>query len=73
MLGVTLARFGCYGVLVWLIIGFLISVFYVGEYLDRPPEGQPFWKAGVTVRYIQVVWRNMYEVFFRQSGALEQF
>ena len=39
MLGATLARLGCYGVLVWPSIAFLISVFFVGEYLDRPPEG----------------------------------
>ena len=58
MLGATLQRLGCYGVLVWLLIGGLIAIVYVGEYLDRPEEEKSFWKAGVTVSRILVVFQK---------------
>ena len=45
----TLTRLGLYGVVVWLLVGVLITLISVGEYLNRPPAQQSFWKAGVTV------------------------
>ena len=55
MVGATLARLGCYGVLVWLLVGFFITLIFVGEYLDRPPEQQSFFKAGVTVSCVYIM------------------
>jgi len=49
MLGATLKRLGCCGVLVWLMIGAVFATFFIGEYLERPEEQKSIWKAGVTV------------------------
>ena len=50
MLGSTLKRLGCCGVLVWLAIAGTFATFFIGEYLERPEAEQTFWKAGVQVR-----------------------
>jgi len=47
MLGATLKRLGCCGVLVWLLIGAVFATFFIGEYLERPEEEKSIWKAGV--------------------------
>ena len=49
MLGQTLKRLGCCGVLVWLTIAAVFSTFFIMEYLERPASEKSFWKAGVTV------------------------
>ena len=49
MLGSTLKRLGCCGVLVWLAIGGTFATFFIGEYLERSEEDKTFWKAGVQV------------------------
>ena len=49
MLGQTLKKLGCCGVLVWLTIAAVFSVFFIMEYLERPDSEKSIWKAGVTV------------------------
>ena len=49
MIGSTLKRLGCCGVLVWLAIAGTFATFFIGEYLERPEEDKTFWKAGVQV------------------------
>ena len=50
MLGQTLKKLGCCGVLVWLTIAGVFSTFFIMEYLERPDSEKSIWKAGVTVR-----------------------
>jgi len=48
----TLARnLGCLGVLVWLGLSTVFTVFFIGEYQERTTDKQSFWKAGVTGIY----------------------
>ena len=55
MIGPMVKKLGCCGVIVWLLISAVIATFYIGEYLDRPPEHQSFWKAGVMVIYFKII------------------
>ena len=55
MLGSTLKRLGCCGVLVWLAIAGTFATFFIGEYLERPEEDKTFWKAGVQVPALCIV------------------
>ena len=55
MLGATLKRLGCCGVLVWLMIGAVFATFFIGEYLERPESQKSIWKAGVTVSKNSVI------------------
>ena len=52
-------RLGCYGVLLWIAVGLFITFFVVGEYMDRPPEQQSFWKAGVAVSPGILAWTDL--------------
>ena len=61
MIGQTLKKLGCCGTLVWLALAAVMVVFFVGEYLERPPEKQSIYKAGVQVRNInRFYWFNLY-------------
>ena len=78
MLGATLKRLGCCGVLVWLMIGAVFATFFIGEYLERPESQKSIWKAGVTVSKKSVIVKkktkkNSKILFFRVSGVLVQY
>ena len=62
MIGSTLKRLGCCGVLVWLAIAGTFATFFIGEYLERPEEDQTFWKAGVQVQHSVLVTSQCYKV-----------
>ena len=68
MLGATLKRLGCCGVLVWLMIGAVFATFFIGEYLERPESEKSIWKAGVTVRIKHVLIKTSEKCCF--SGYL---
>ena len=55
MIGSTLKRLGCCGVLVWLAIAGTFATFFIGEYLERPEEDKTFWKAGVQAQHPVIV------------------
>ena len=58
MLGQTLKKLGCCGVLVWLTIAGVFSTFFIMEYLERPDSEKSVWKAGVTVSCQTIINNN---------------
>ena len=74
MLGSTLKRLGCCGVLVWLAIAGTFATFFIGEYLERQEEDKSFWKAGVQVQHSVVfVISQCYILLSRVFTASGQF
>ena len=51
MLGKTLRKLGCCGVLVWMAIGAIFATFFIGEYMERPEEEKSVWLAASTVSF----------------------
>ena len=73
MIGSTLKRLGCCGVLVWLAIAGTFATFFIGEYLERPEEDKTFWKAGVQVQCYSSVSVTMNILLCRGFTASGQF